>query len=160
MGAQDTQQPRYSHTSPSENVSIFPGLLASSLINFLPLPLSSPEISGTHCQPLCRAQGVPCQSLPPPPERKGSLTCKDSVIAVSCHREKVCLCKMVSRPVGTDRAVRTLVTWWRTFPRVSTGRTCLGLWALANVTHTKTQIGARAFVHLWVAWNSEITVRG
>lgn len=91
MGAQDAQQPGCSRVSPSETVSIFPGLLA-----ILPHLIPSPPTSLTRARwcllsATVRAQVVPCQSLPllPGTEGKDSVACKDSVTAVSCHREKV-----------------------------------------------------------------------
>lgn len=42
----------------SENVSIFSGFLAVSLIYFLPWPLLSPGLAGTHRQPSAAVQGT------------------------------------------------------------------------------------------------------
>lgn len=64
VGKGTVSSPDFPICPPLWTVSIFPGLLESSITSFLPFPPPSPRPIGTHS---IRAQVVPCQSLPPAP---------------------------------------------------------------------------------------------
>lgn len=112
MGTQDTRQPRRLHVSPSENVSIFPGLLASSLIYFL-IYFPSHFLHQDSLVLSAAVQGtggpmpVPASAIRDR-KKEGSLTSKDSVTAESMRQRECVSLLDVLWWMGTDTGVRTL----------------------------------------------------
>lgn len=124
VGKRTISSPDFPICPPLWTVSIFPGLLESSIPSFLPFPPPSPGLIGTHS---VRAQGVPCQSLPPAPWDSGNERGQFVMLRVGGDRHG---CKNFCH-VELDFLLSCLHF-------NSTQEICFVLWTLAIVTHTET----------------------